>query len=152
MIQSHTSRFYRWGVLGIIMLGTFMAILDSSIVNIALPHMMSAFGVPRDKIEWVTTGFMIASASVMPLVAWLAVKLGYKKLYLGSLFIFTLASGLCALSWSFESLVFARVIQALGMGAIQPLGMAFVAELFEPEERGKALGICGERGSWSRPR
>jgi DHA2 family multidrug resistance protein len=143
VIQSHTSRFYRWGVLGIIMLGTFMAILDSSIVNIALPHMMSAFGVTRDKIEWVTTGFMIASASVMPLVAWLAVKLGYKKLYLGSLFIFTLASGLCALSWSFESLVFARVIQALGMGAIQPLGMAFVAELFEPEERGKALGIWG---------
>ena len=125
------------------MLGTFMAILDSSIVNIALPHMMSAFGVTRDKIEWVTTGFMIASASVMPLVGWLTVKLGYKKLYLSSLFIFTLASGLCALSWSFESLVFARVIQALGMGAIQPIGMAFVAELFEPEERGKALGIWG---------
>jgi DHA2 family multidrug resistance protein len=143
MIKSHTSHRYRWGVLGIIMLGTFMAILDSSIVNIALPHMISAFGVTRDKIEWVTTGFMIASASIMPLVGWLTVKAGYKKLYLGSLFIFTLASGLCALSWSFESLVFSRVIQALGMGAIQPVGMAFVAELFEPEERGKALGIWG---------
>lgn len=143
MTESHTSHLYRWGVLGIIMLGTFMAILDSSIVNIALPHMMSAFGVTRDKIEWVTTGFMIASASIMPLVGWLTVKLGYKKLYLGSLFMFTLASGLCALSWSYESLVFSRVIQALGMGAIQPVGMAFVAELFEPEERGKALGIWG---------
>lgn len=143
MIQSNTSPIYRWAVLGIIMLGTFMAILDSSIVNIALPHMMSAFGVTRDKIEWVATGFMLATASAMPLVGWLTVKLGYKKLYLSSLFIFTFASALCALSWSFESLIFARVLQGFGTGAIQPVGMAIVAELFKPEERGKALGIWG---------
>jgi DHA2 family multidrug resistance protein len=143
VIKSHTSPIYRWAVLGIIMMGTFMAVLDSSIVNIALPHMMSAFGVTRDKIEWVTTSFMLGSASAMPLVGWLTVKLGYKKLYLGALFIFTFASALCALSWSFESLVFARVLQSLGTGAMQPVGMAIVAELFEPEERGKALGICG---------
>jgi len=143
VIQSNTSPIYRWAVLGIIMLGTFMAILDSSIVNIALPHMMSAFGVTRDKIEWVATGFMLATASAMPLVGWLTVKLGYKKLYLSSLFIFTFASALCALSWSFESLIFARVLQGFGTGAIQPVGMAIVAELFKPEERGKALGIWG---------
>jgi DHA2 family multidrug resistance protein len=130
-------------VLGIIMLGTFMAILDSSIVNVALPHMMSSFGVDRNKIEWVSTGFMMTSAVIMPFVGWLANRVSYKVVYLGSLFVFTLASGLCAMAWSYESLIAARVLQALGGGAIQPIGMAIVAELFEPHERGRALGIWG---------
>jgi MFS transporter, DHA2 family, multidrug resistance protein len=134
---------HRWGVLGIIMLGTFMAILDSSIVNVALPHMMSTFGVDRDRIEWVATGFMLASAAVMPLMGWLATRMSYKTLYLGCLFLFTLASAACAMAWSYESLIAARVLQALGGGAIQPIGMAIVAELFEPHERGRALGIWG---------
>lgn len=67
-MTSGPGKAYRWGVLGIIMMGTFMAILDTSIVNVALPHMMSAFGVNRDQIEWVSTGFMLASAAIMPLL------------------------------------------------------------------------------------
>ena len=63
---------HRWGVLAVIMMGTFMAILDSSIVNVALPHMMSTYGVNRDQIEWVSTGFMLASAAVMPLMTMLS--------------------------------------------------------------------------------
>ena len=136
-------RANRWAVLGIIMMGTFMAILDSSIVNVALPHMMSTFGVDRDKIEWVSTGFMLTSAVVMPLVGWLTSRISYKALYLGSLAVFTVGSLLCALAWSYESLIAARVLQALGGGAIQPIGMAIVAELFDPHERGRALGIWG---------
>jgi DHA2 family multidrug resistance protein len=134
---------YRWGVLGIIMMGTFMAILDSSIVNVALPHMMSTFGVNRDQIEWVATGFMLTSAAVMPLMGWLTTRMSYKTLYLGCLCLFTVASAVCAMAWSYESLVAARVLQALGGGAIQPIGMAIVAELFEPHERGRALGVWG---------
>jgi len=134
---------YRWGVLIIIMMGTFMAILDASIVNVALPHMMSTYGVNRDQIEWVTTGFMLASAAVMPLMGWMTTRMSYKALYLGCLLIFTLASGACAMAWSFESLIAARILQALGGGAIQPIGMAIVAELFEPHERGRALGVWG---------
>ena len=133
----------RWGVLGIIMLGTFMAVLDSSIVNVALPHMMSTFGVDREQIEWVATGFMMTSAVVMPFVGWLTNRISYKALYLGSLLLFTLASAACAMAWSYESLIAARILQAIGGGAIQPIGMAIVAELFEPHERGKALGIWG---------
>ena len=133
----------RWGVLSIIMLGTFMAVLDSSIVNVALPHMMSTFGVDREQIEWVATGFMMTSAVVMPLVGWLTNRISYKALYLGSLLVFTLASAACAFAWSYESLIAARILQAIGGGAIQPIGMAIVAELFEPHERGKALGIWG---------
>jgi DHA2 family multidrug resistance protein len=136
-------RANRWGVLGIIMLGTFMAVLDSSIVNVALPHMMSTFGVDREQIEWVATGFMLTSAVVMPFVGWLTSRVNYKVLYLSSLLIFTLASAACAMAWSYESLIAARVLQAIGGGAIQPIGMAIVAELFEPRERGRALGIWG---------
>lgn len=134
---------YRWGVLVIIMMGTFMAILDTSIVNVALPNMMSTYGVNRDQIEWVATGFMLASAAIMPLTGWLTTRMSYKTLYLGCLTIFTIASGLCAMAWSYESLIAARILQAIGGGAIQPIGMAIVAELFEPHERGRALGIWG---------
>ncbi len=136
-------RVYRWGVLGIVMLGTFMAILDASIVNVALPHMMSTFSVNRDKIEWVATGFMLASAAIMPLIGWISIRVNYKTLYLICLLVFTAASGACAMAWNYESLVAARIIQALGGGAILPLGMSMIAELFEPHERGRALGIWG---------
>ncbi len=130
-------------VLGIIMLGTFMAILDSSIVNVALPHMMSAFGVNQNQIEWVATGFMLASAVAMPLVGWFVMKVGHKSLYIVSLAIFTLGSAACSFAWNYDVMLVARVIQAVGGGAIQPVGMAIIAELFEPHERGKALGIWG---------
>lgn len=125
------------------MLGTFMAILDASIVNVALPHMMSAMRVDREQIEWVTTAFMLATAVSMPLVGWLVGRLGHKALYLGSLAIFTLGSAACALAWSYDSLIVARIIQALGGGAVQPVGMAIVADLFAPHERGRAIGIWG---------
>ena len=134
---------YRWVVLGLVMMGTFMAILDASIVNVALPHMMSAFGVSRDEIEWVSTAFMLATAVAMPLVGWLASRLSHRTLYLGSLALFTAGSAACAFAWSYDALIAARVIQAVGGGAIQPVGMAIVADLFEPSERGRALGIWG---------
>jgi EmrB/QacA subfamily drug resistance transporter len=143
MSSPRSSDNYRWFVLGIIMLGTFMAILDSSIVNVALPHMMSAFEVNRDQIEWVSTAFMLALATAMPLVGWLVGRVGFKALYLSSLALFTAGSAVCAFAWSYDSLVAARVVQAIGGGAIQPVGMAFVARLFQPHERGKALGIWG---------
>jgi EmrB/QacA subfamily drug resistance transporter len=134
---------YRWWALGLVIMGVFMAVLDSSIVNVALPHIMSAFEVNRDQVEWVTTAFMLATAVAMPLVGWLAGKIGYRTLYMMSLALFTLGSAACAVSWSFSVLVIARVLQALGGGAIQPVGLALIAELFEPHERGKALGIWG---------
>lgn len=134
---------YRWLILGIIMAGAFMAILDMSIVNVALPHMMSSFGVNRDEIEWVATAFMLAAAVTMPLVNWLANRLGYKALYLGSLALFTAGSATCAIAWSYNSLIAARIVQAVGSGSIQPIGLALITDLFEPQERGRALGIWG---------
>jgi DHA2 family multidrug resistance protein len=125
------------------MTGTFMAILDSSIVNVSLPHIMSALEVNRDQIEWVATAFMITMVVVMPLTGWMVGRLGHKMLYLGSLALFTTGSALCAFAWNYHALVTARILQAIGGGAIQPVGMAIVADLFEPHERGRALGIWG---------
>jgi len=138
---STDSKSYRWIIMGIVMLGTFMAILDSSIVNVVLPRMMNTFQVNRNQIEWVTTGFMLAAAVVMPLVGFLTARIGYKALYLGSLTIFTIGSAACAFAWSYESLIVARIIQAVGGGATQPISMVIITDLFEPEERGKAIGI-----------
>jgi DHA2 family multidrug resistance protein len=134
---------YKWEVLGVVMVGTLMAALDQSIVNVSLPDIMADFGSPVNDIEWVITGYMLAFATLMPLTAWLREHIGYKRLFVASLFVFTLGSLLCALAWNLPSLVTARVLQAFGGGAITPTGMAMISEVFEPHERGKAIGYWG---------
>ncbi|MDD2798007.1 MAG: DHA2 family efflux MFS transporter permease subunit [Bacteroidales bacterium] len=132
---------YKWFVLGNIMLGTFMAVLDSTIVNVGLPKIMASFGVGIDKIEWVITAYMLAMAVMLPTSGWLADKFGYKKLYFFGLFFFTLGSLLCGLSYDENTLILARIVQGLGAGVIQPLGMAIITREFPPHERGMALGF-----------
>ncbi len=125
------------------MLGTVMSALDSSIVNVCLPNIMASFGASIDDIEWVVTGYMLGFSTFMPLTAWMRDRIGHRRLYLLSLAVFTCGSVLCGLAWSLPALVFARVIQAFGGGAITPTGMAMIAEVFPPAERGRALGIWG---------
>ena len=134
---------YKWEVLLVVMIGTLMAALDQSIVNVSLPQIMADFGSTVEDIEWVITGYMLAFATLMPLTAWLREYVGYKWLYMASLVLFTAGSLLCALAWNLPALVVARVIQALGGGAITPTGMAMITEVFEPHERGKAIGYWG---------
>jgi len=132
---------YKWWVLANIMLGTFMAVLDATIVNVGLPKIMSSFGVGLDTIEWVITGYMLAMAVMLPTSAWLADKFGYKRMYFLGLFVFTLGSFLCGMSSNENMLIISRIIQGLGAGAIQPLGMAIISREFPPEKRGVALGF-----------
>jgi DHA2 family multidrug resistance protein len=132
---------YRWKVLGIVMVGTLMSALDSSIVNVSVPAIMADFGASINDIEWIITGYMLAFAASMPLTAWLREKVGHKFLYTASLVIFTLGSVLCGIAWNLPTLIFARVIQAIGGGALTPTGMAMITESFSPKERGKALGF-----------
>jgi DHA2 family multidrug resistance protein len=136
-------RVYQWAVLWVVMLGTFMSVLDSSIVNVSLPTMMGDFGVDVDDIEWVATGYMLAFATLMPLTGWLRDHIGGKRLYSASLMVFVLGSVACGLSWNMPSMITARVFQALGGGAIVPTGMAMISDVFPPRERGKAMGIWG---------
>jgi DHA2 family multidrug resistance protein len=134
---------YRWQVLFVVMIGTFMAALDSSIVNISIPAMMHSFHSPVDEVEWVITSYMIAFAVFMPLTAWVKEHIGQKRLYIFSLLLFTVGSLLCGISNSLGFLIFSRVLQAVGGGALTPSAMAMVSKVFKPEERGKALGLWG---------
>jgi len=132
---------YKWFVLGNIMIGTFMAVLDSTIVNVGLPKIMASFGVGIDKIEWVITAYMLAMAVMLPTSGWLADKFGYKRLYFLGIFFFTLGSLLCGMSYDENTLIISRIIQGLGAGVIQPLGMAVITREFPPQQRGMALGF-----------
>src|SRR5580700_7046057 len=90
---------YRWKVLWIVMVGTLMSALDSSIVNVSIPPIMADFGVGIDDVEWVVTGYMLAFAVLMPLTAWLRDRIGHKALYTASLAVFTVGSVLCGMAW-----------------------------------------------------
>ncbi len=136
---SHLS--YKWFLLANIMLGTFMAVLDATIVNVGLPKIMASFGVGLDKIEWVITAYMLAMAVMLPTSGWLADRFGYKKMYFIGLFLFTTGSMLCGMSSNENILITSRVIQGLGAGSIQPLGMAIITREFPPHQRGIALGF-----------
>ena len=133
--------FYKWVLLANVMIGTFMAVLDSTIVNVGLPKIMASFGVGLDKIEWVVTAYMLAMAVMLPTTGWLADKFGYKRMYFYGLFLFTFGSLLCGMSGDENTLIISRVIQGLGAGTIQPLGMAIITREFPPEKRGIALGF-----------
>ena len=132
-----------WPVIFIIVIGTFMAILDSSIVNVALPKMMAVFGVNTDKIEWILTAYMLTLGVVMPLSGYLGDTFGYKRCYFAALLLFVFGSALCGLAWSINSMIAARVIQALGGGLMQPLGMTIIYKVVPRGKIGMVLGVWG---------
>jgi DHA2 family multidrug resistance protein len=134
---------YKWFLLANVMIGTFMAVLDSTIVNVGLPKIMASFGVGIDKIEWVVTAYMLAMAVMLPTAAWLADKFGYKRVYFIGMALFTFGSFMCGVSGNENMLIFSRVIQGLGGGTLMPLGMAIISREFPPEQRGTALGFWG---------
>lgn len=132
---------YKWFLLANIMLGTFMAVLDATIVNVGLPKIMASFGVGIDKIEWVITAYMLSMAVMLPTSGWMADKFGYKRMYFLGLLLFTMGSALCGMSNDENTLIISRIIQGLGAGTIQPLGMAIITREFPPQQRGVAIGF-----------
>jgi len=146
---NHGHSGYRWWALGTLMIGTFMAVLDATIVNVALAKIMATFGVDVEKVEWVATAYMLAFAVLLPTSSWIADRLGHKRTYMLALLCFTAGSALCGLAWNEDALIVSRVIQAIGAGCIMPVAMTIVAEVFPPEQRGQALGIWGIAGAAS---
>jgi DHA2 family multidrug resistance protein len=132
---------YKWWLLANVMIGTFMAVLDATIVNVGLPKIMASFGVGIDKIEWVLTAYMLAMAVMLPTSGWLADRFGYKRMYFLGMLIFTFGSFLCGISGDENTLIMSRVVQGLGAGIIMPLGMAIISREFPPHQRGMALGF-----------
>ena len=125
------------------MLGLIMAIIDTTIVNVALPTIGGNLGATVDEVAWVATGYILANVVVMPLNGWLTALLGRKRFYAASLALFTVASLLCGTAHSIWMLVFYRVVQGIGGGALQPTAQAILFETYPPEKRGAAMAIFG---------
>lgn len=132
---------YKWLVLASVMIATFMAVLDATIVNVALSKLMSSFGVPVDRVEWVLTAYLLIFSVMLPSSGWLADHIGYKFIFISGLMMFTLGSFLCSLAWDFNILIAFRIVQGAGAGVVMPVGMAIIMREFPPEKRGIALGF-----------
>lgn len=139
----HSSGQIPMAALMTLIIGAFMGILDGSIINVALPRMMSIFGSTADQIQWVMTGYLLASGVVVPVTGYLSDRFGGKTVYIFSLGAFTFGSLLCSLAWSNNSLVVARVIQAIGGGMMMPVSMAMIFYIVPRDKIGMALGIWG---------
>ncbi|HBC95062.1 MAG TPA: MFS transporter, partial [Pelotomaculum sp.] len=142
-VNSADAERVNWSVIIVLIIAAFMAILDSSIVNVALPKMMAVFGVSTKKAEWILTGYMLTLGVVMPLSGYLGDAFGYKRIFMMALSLFILGSVLCGMAWSINSMVAARVIQALGGGLLQPISMAMIFKDCPRSKIGMVLGVWG---------
>lgn len=141
--EAEKSPFYKWLVVIAVMSGAFMVVLDTTVVNVALPKIMAGFGVNVDKIQWVITAYMVAMAIMMPSVGWFSSRIGNKALFIASLVFFTASSVLCGAAWNVDALIVFRIFQGVGAGALMPIAMVIIFEAFPPEERGLAMGVYG---------
>ena len=123
------------------MVGRFMSILDTTVMNVGLPHIMNSFGSNVESVKWVSTGFMISAAVSMPFTGWLGRRLGYGNSYLIALGLFTLGAAFSASPVSLDHLIFSRAIQGFAAGVVRPTSIAILTRAFPPEMRGRAFGI-----------
>ncbi len=140
-IEGVTER-YRWTALGIVLIGTFMVILDTTIVTVALDPIGKSIHA-HDGVEWIVTAYLLAVGVVQPATGWMADRMGRKPVFIWSMVLFSAGSLACALSPNLGFIIFFRVVQGIGGGAMMPVGMAIIYELFPPERRGTAMGIWG---------
>ncbi len=134
---------YKWVVAGVVIFGIFMSILDSTIINIAIPRLQSVFGASLSSVQWVLTGYTLAQGVATPLTAFLSDRIGIKRFYLIALAAFTIGSALCGLSVNLPMLIIFRVLQGAGGAALSPLAITLLYHEFAPEERGTAMGLLG---------
>ncbi|WP_139488044.1 DHA2 family efflux MFS transporter permease subunit [Brevibacillus dissolubilis] len=141
--QQQNDSSYKWFALMAIISGTFVAVLNNSLLNVALPQLVNVFGSTTDTMQWILTGYMLASAVVIPMSPALCDMFGYKKVFLVSLAAFTVGSALCGIAWSDSSLIFFRIVSGLGGGFIMPVGMAMLYASIPRNEIGLAMGLWG---------
>src|SRR6202012_5583017 len=126
-----------------IMLATFMQGVDTTIANVALPHMQGSFSAAQDQIAWVVTSYIVAAAIMTPLTGWLAARFGVKYIFLFSVIGFTLASALCGAATSLMQLVAYRLLQGVCGAALVPLSQSVLLRINPPERHTKAMAIWG---------
>lgn len=124
-------------------LATFMEVLDSSIANVALPHIAGSLGATYEEATWVLTSYLVSSAIVLPISGWLSTRIGRKRFYMLCVALFTTCSFLCGIAASLPMLIVARVLQGAGGGGLQPSEQAILVDTFPPEKRGMAFAMYG---------
>src|SRR3989442_12575643 len=124
-------------------LASVLELLDTSIVNVAIPHMMGNLGATLDQIAWVSTGYIVANVIILPITGWLSAFFGRRRYFAGSIAIFVVSSFFCGNAHSLASLVFWRITQGLGGGALLSTSQAILYEEFPREEYGTAMAIFG---------
>src|SRR5438309_2504031 len=132
-----------WIIAISVMLATFMEVLDTSVVNVSLPHIAGSLSASIDEATWTVTSYLVANAIILPMTGWLASAFGRKRLPMLSVVGFTSASFLCGLAPTLGSLIFFRIVQGATGGALVPLSQAVLLEAFPPQDRGKAMGFWG---------
>src|SRR6266581_3854112 len=142
-LQAERPPVNKWLVTVSITFGTLMGAIDASIVNVAVPHLTGSLGVTVEQITWVTTGFVIATVMVMPLTGFFARLFGQKRVYLFCLVLFVIGSALCGMARTLPLLVFFRILQGMGAGALQPTEQAILRQTFPLEEQGMAMALFG---------
>src|SRR5271169_159293 len=138
-----TPRHNRWAIALTVTLATFMEVLDTSIANVALPHIAGGLGASQDEATWVLTSYLVSNAIILPASAYLTTFIGRKKFYMICVVLFGVSSMLCGLAPSLGMLVFFRVLQGAGGGGLAPSEQSILADTFEPKDRGKAFAVYG---------
>jgi MFS transporter, DHA2 family, multidrug resistance protein len=144
--QTHAEwkpRFNPWLVAASVMLATVMEVLDTSVANVALPHISGNLSATTEEATWVLTSYLVANAIILPATGWLTKYFGRKKFLIACIIIFTLSSALCGAANSLGMLILARIIQGAGGGALQPIAQAVLLESFPPAKRGMAMAFYG---------
>jgi len=132
-----------WAVAITVTLATFMEVLDTSIANVALPHMAGSLGASQEEATWVLTSYLVASAIVLPISGWLSNRFGRKRFYMTCVAMFTVCSMLCGLAQTLPLLIAARILQGLGGGGLATSEQAILADTFPIEKRGQAFALYG---------
>src|ERR1700720_1998443 len=132
-----------WIIALTVTLATFMEVLDTSVANVALPHIAGSLSAGQDESTWILTSYLVSNAIVLPMSGWFAQMIGRKRFYMSCVALFTISSFLCGLAPSLGMLIFFRVLQGAGGGGLQPSEQAILADTFSLSKRGMAFAVYG---------
>ena len=138
-----TPKFNPWLIAIVVAMAAFMEVLDTSIANVALPHMAGNLGASNDESTWVLTSYLVSNAIVLPISGWLAGLFGRKRFFMLCITLFTISSLLCGIAPTLGVLILFRVMQGAGGGGLQPMAQAILADSFPPQKRGMAFALYG---------
>ena len=141
--KTWTPAFNPWLIAASVMLATFMEVLDTSVANVALPHIAGNLSATPEEATWVLTSYLVSNAIILPAANWLGRFFGRKRFLIVCIILFTLSSAVCGAAASLGMLIVARIAQGAGGGALQPIAQAVLMESFPPDKRGSAMAVFG---------